>query len=243
MPPPYRAAIFDLDGTLVSEHVGVDRARAAVAAALRSTGHSVTDDAYSQAAQQALDEVIAKNGGEWPVAFPRQKAIARALHLLGFPEDIAAPLEPVYRDARLQHLTLIPGAREVLETIRAELPLGLITNGRGEQREKLRRCDIAGYFQAVVISEEAGISKPDSQIFQTALTALGLPTSAVVYIGNNYMSDVEGAGAAGIDAIWFNANGDPPPENAMHDPIATLRTLTELPGLILESARRESAGR
>ena len=70
------------------------------------------------------------------MTFSRRVVIARTLDILGLPEDLAAQLESVYRDARLRHLALITGAREVLETVSATLPLGLISDGRREEQRE-----------------------------------------------------------------------------------------------------------
>ena len=41
--------------------------------------------------------------------------------------------------------------------------------------DKLRQCELDGYVDVLVVSEEAGMSKPDPRIFEIALDRLGMP--------------------------------------------------------------------
>ena len=233
MPAPYDAVLFDLDGTLVSEREGVERSRAAVAALVRDHGHDVSDAQYSHAAQQAIDEALAANHGSWPATFSRLEAIRRALHAIDVPVDLAQPCEQVYKRERMANLALLPDARAILDRVQARGPLGLISNGNSdEQREKIRRCALTGYFDPLIISDDLGISKPEPAIFERALTAIGVPAQRAVYIGNSFANDVEGGAAVGLDTIWLNERGGGIPANATHQPTAIIAALRELPPLL-----------
>ncbi len=233
MPAPYDAVLFDLDGTLVSERAGVERARACVAALVRENGHNVSDAQYSQAAQNAIDEALAANHGSWPATFSRQEAIRRALVAVNVPTKLALPCEQVYKRERLANLELLPNALEILDPLRQRGPLGLITNGNSdEQRDKIRRCALADYFDPVVISDDLGITKPHPAIFERALAAIGVTAQRAVYIGNSFANDVEGGAAVGLDTIWLDERGAGPPANARHSPTAIIGALRELRPLL-----------
>jgi len=238
MPAPYDAVLFDLDGTLVSERDGVERSRAAVAALIRDHGHDVSDAQYSRAAQQAIDDALAANHGSWPATFSRLEAIRRALIANDVPTHLAQPCEQVYKRERMANLALLPDAREILDLVQARGPLGLISNGdSAEQREKIRRCSLTGYFDPLLISDDLGVAKPEPAIFERALSALGVPAQRAVYIGNSFANDIEGGAAVGLDTIWLNERGSGPPANATHLPTATISALRELrPLLGLQSA-------
>jgi FMN phosphatase YigB (HAD superfamily) len=81
-----------------------------------------------------------------------------------------------------------------------------------EQRGKLRQCELDAYIDVLVVSEEAGLSKPDPRIFQIALERLACRPDEVVMVGDSWPADVIGARAAGIEAIWFNPDRAPSPE-------------------------------
>lgn len=225
----YRAVFFDLDGTLISERAGVAEARAAVAAALRAQGRAVSDAAYAAAAQRVIDLAIAANGGSWPASFSRLDAIAATLRALSLEEAEAPALADLYKAERLAGLALLPGAREAVDAVGAVRPLGLISNGPSrEQRQKLVLAGLSACFAAVVVSGEVGVAKPDAAIFERALAALGVQAGESVYVGNNYALDVEGARAAGLDAIWLDERGAGPPAGARTPPTATVRSMAGL---------------
>ncbi len=56
----------------------------------------------------------------------------------------------------------------------------------------------------VYTSEDARSYKPRKELFQLALRETALNGNEVVHIGDSLSSDVKGAGALGINAIWVN---------------------------------------
>lgn len=67
--------------------------------------------------------------------------------------------------------------------------------------------------QDVFTSEDAKSYKPRSEIFELALRKTGLKASEVLHIGDSLSSDIKGANAVGIKAIWINRNGKNIPDN------------------------------
>lgn len=59
----------------------------------------------------------------------------------------------------------------------------------------------------VFTSEAAKAYKPRKELFQMALQAAGLRGNETVHIGDSLNSDVKGADAIGIHAIWLNRQG------------------------------------
>lgn len=68
---------------------------------------------------------------------------------------------------------------------------------------------------AVFTSEDAKSYKPRKELFEYALKATGLEAEQVVHIGDSLSSDVKGASAVGIDAIWLNRGGREVPEGVV----------------------------
>lgn len=56
----------------------------------------------------------------------------------------------------------------------------------------------------VFTSEDAKSYKPRKELFEFALKSTGLSADEVVHIGDSLSSDVAGASAVGISAIWVN---------------------------------------
>jgi len=100
--------------------------------------------------------------------------------------------------------TLIPFAKELLEYLKPNYPLTIISNGFYEvQHQKMQSSQLLSYFDHVVLSETAGALKPDPKIFEFALALNGASPAEVVMIGDSYEADIKGAMRAGIDQIYF----------------------------------------
>jgi len=57
-------------------------------------------------------------------------------------------------------------------------------------------------FDAVVISCEIGLAKPDPRIFRLCLERLGLPAAAALFVDDR-ADNVEGAAAVGLQTLQF----------------------------------------
>ena len=117
-----------------------------------------------------------------------------------------------YRTRYIDAWRAVPGALALLRALRGRAKVGVVSNNLArEQWEKLRFCGFAPLVDVVVISEEAGVSKPDPRIFEIALERLETRASQAVMIGDAWRTDIDGAARAGIRAIWFNPARHPPP--------------------------------
>ncbi|MGI9595210.1 MAG: HAD-IA family hydrolase [Acidimicrobiales bacterium] len=101
---------------------------------------------------------------------------------------------------------LYPGVGAVLDAVAGRSRLALVTNGLQEvQRTRIERLGLARYFEAVVISAEVGTSKPGTEIFDIAFSALDDPArDACLMIGDSLTSDIQGGTNYGIDTCWYN---------------------------------------
>lgn len=99
---------------------------------------------------------------------------------------------------------LNPGAEAVLRRLSETYRLGMITNGYSDsQRGRLAAAGLLEVFDPLLISEEAGVAKPDQRIFEMALARLALPPEAVLYVGDSISHDREGCRRAGIDFCHY----------------------------------------
>lgn len=140
------------------------------------------------------------------------------------PEEVSA----TYVEHLGEATFLVPGARELLESLRLQVPMGLVTNGiSAVQRSRLARSGLGDYFSAIVISDELGIQKPDPGIFRAALDRVGATaTDRVVMVGDGLHSDIRGAINVGIDSCWFNLRGKPAEPGIQ--PTYTVATIAEV---------------
>ena len=127
---------------------------------------------------------------------------------------------------------LYEGVREVLDRLRGNVSLALITNGLSEvQRARIERLDIDRYFDAVVISAEVGTAKPGSKIFDITFEALNFPDKkTAVMVGDNLSSDIQGGAGYGIATCWYNPQGRA--AESPHDAAHEITDIAELLGLV-----------
>jgi putative hydrolase of the HAD superfamily len=95
------------------------------------------------------------------------------------------------------------------------------------QREKLQVMEVDSYFDLVLAAGELGIGKPDPGIFRFALDKLGVAPEQVWHVGDSLISDVAGAKAAGLTAVWLNRRGLKR-EDAQPEPDYEVASLSEL---------------
>src|SRR5699024_8571311 len=99
---------------------------------------------------------------------------------------------------------------EVLDTLKGKYKLLMLTNGSPHlQQTKLSLSpELAPYFDEIVISGDFGHGKPNTELFNYALSLLdGVEKSEVVMVGDNPMTDILGASKFGVDSILINHEG------------------------------------
>lgn len=194
---------FDLDGTLF-DHRTASRAGATVL--LAGLGVDVTPavlEAWTAAEDAQYEHWRA---GRVSFAEQRRARLRTVLPPLGIdpPVDVDGldALFGRYLAAYRAAWTLFPDVLPVLDELRGEgYRIGLLTNGVGEQqRDKLAAAGLEVGFDAVCISEELGVAKPDQRAFGSLLAALDVTADACVFVGDDAAKDVAGARAAGMRA-------------------------------------------
>ena len=133
----------------------------------------------------------------------------RPSHTSASADALFTPAAETANAAHVRHLReslrLYPEVLALLPSLRRRYRLALITNGASDtQRGSLRMLGIEQAFDAVVISGEVGVAKPDPAIFQVALRDLGVGPEQAWHIGDDPLTDIAGAHAAGLTAVWLN---------------------------------------
>lgn len=123
---------------------------------------------------------------------------------------------------------LLEGAEETCAYLHGRYRVAILTNGVAEvQKSRLAASPIAGYVHHLIVSEEAGFSKPDPGIFAYAEAATGLrDKSRILIVGDSLSSDIQGGHNYGIDTCWLNRAAAAPP--AGREPTYTIGDIREL---------------
>jgi FMN phosphatase YigB (HAD superfamily) len=127
--------------------------------------------------------------------------------------QLGAQIDTAVRERFVSEVPAQQGAAELLNWLSSQqFDIGVLSNfifPTSTVKDWLSSRGLAGYISAVCSSTEIGTAKPSPHAFQFLLKALGLARSSqLVYIGNDWVEDIEGALAAGCRAIYV-AGSDP----------------------------------
>ncbi|MGL4726523.1 MAG: pyrimidine 5'-nucleotidase [Scandinavium sp.] len=141
-------------------------------------------------------------------------------------------LNDAFMNAMAEICAPLPGAVSLLNALQGKVKMGIITNGfTSLQQIRLERTGLREHFDLLIISEEVGVAKPDSRIFDYALEQAGHPDrSRVLMVGDTAASDILGGMNAGLSTCWLNAHQQVLPEHI--NPTWTVTSLGELEQLL-----------
>ncbi len=186
-----KAAIFDIDGTLVDS---VDLHASAWQDAFEKFGHQVS---FEQARSQ-----IGKGGDQLlPVFLTKAEQEDHG-------EEMEAWRGERFREHYLPMVRPFSAVPDLLARVRAA-GLKVAVASSAKQNELIKYLGIAGIEELVDVrtsSEDAGQSKPAPDIFQVALGKLGVAPSDAVAIGDTPY-DAQAAGKAGLRTIGMLCGG------------------------------------
>lgn len=81
----------------------------------------------------------------------------------------------------------------------------VVTNGPSEQQDvRIRRTGLDRYIADWVISEQAGVSKPNPRIFALAAQRVRMRLSGAWIVGDSPEADIGGAAAMGLPSAWVS---------------------------------------
>jgi haloacid dehalogenase superfamily, subfamily IA, variant 3 with third motif having DD or ED/haloacid dehalogenase superfamily, subfamily IA, variant 1 with third motif having Dx(3-4)D or Dx(3-4)E len=130
---------------------------------------------------------------------------------------------------------LYPDVLPALAELRAAgLHLGIISDWGSNLLPIVEGLGLQRELDFVLASGAEGVSKPDPAFFRLAAARAGVPSGEALMVGDSYRADVEGARAAGMEAVllarpeWRDRREAPP------DGVTVISSLAELPALVAE---------
>lgn len=116
---------------------------------------------------------------------------------------------------------LHPGIIPMLQKLKADhILIGLISNCFSEEAETIRKSQLFSYFDAVYLSYEQGICKPDEEIFKRCMDELSVTSEECLYVGDGGSYELETAkrlGMTAIQAVWYLQEGTSQPTGRKRD--------------------------
>ena len=212
---PLRAIFFDLDDTLYDHafaHAHATRSGKAVDVALRDVSFEHYETRASAILEEIHPSVVA---GHLTFDAARTRRYELLADEFGGNPSLATAQAAAHIAAYRTAERAVPGAHELLTALKhAGYPLFIVSNNiRAEQEGKLARLGFAQFFDALIVSGDHPFAKPDPRLYAVALSAAGVAAEHAVHIGDSLTSDVSGAQAAGIHAVWFNRQRLTVPDN------------------------------
>ncbi len=99
---------------------------------------------------------------------------------------------------------LFPDAMDTVLKLKEKYKIGILTNGAHlAQWGKIERSGLMPYVDAIVVSEDAGVRKPDVRIFEMMADKLGLKCEECIYVGDTFSLDIMGAYNSGMHPVWI----------------------------------------
>lgn len=207
-----KAVFFDLDETLVRNHIPVRQ--------LFPTVFADFQDIIGIENKMVFFEVLQSEvKGLWMRMFssdicPEQQLTTCFIKALNKTKAITPVKVPSLARKMVEHffclgsenVELHDGAIKTLENLRSkDITLGLITNGmKTLQQGKINTLGIEQYFDTITISAEARAHKPSKPIFDLAMSRAGTEPDQSWHVGDHITNDIAGAVRAGMHGIFYN---------------------------------------
>ena len=140
------------------------------------------------------------------------------------------------------HLSPWPETIEVLTQLRASgLKLAFLSNFSPRMLAEIgRRTGLDRLMDPPLSTDQVRSYKPDPRAYRLAVDAFGLPRERIAFVAHGGW-DAAGAGWFGFPTYWINRAGIPRDELGTV-PLATLASLSPLPGLLAGSAGAGAGG-
>jgi putative hydrolase of the HAD superfamily len=202
----YDAVFLDIDGTLLWVDLDVEgyvEDLAPYSGNGRLTPERVSGPVWGSL-RRHIRENIRHRTEEDLAGFKRHNAEITASEL-----GIEAPVEVLTGVAeRRISFNPYPESEGVMRELRAMgLPLYAVSNWDIELAKVLDELGWTDYFDGVVVSAVFGVEKPEGEIFEAALRVSGVERDRVVHVGNDPVTDIKGASAAGLDTVFVDRRG------------------------------------
>ena len=208
--------LFDLDQTLLDFHATEFKALGIV---LKSNGLSFSEDIYQafKAYNKSLWLELEKGTITRPDLFAK-----RFQYIFSLCEGESENLDPLKINSDfIQTMSvngvLMDGALEFVRKVKENIPnarIYIVSNGATiNAKGRIASTGLDKYIDYVFISEDMGVTKPDSAFFDICFEKIAEPKSSCIMIGDSLSSDMLGAKNASIDSVWFMPSGNI--ENAM----------------------------
>ena len=245
--PKIKAITFDLWDTIIRDDSDEPKRKAAGRPTKKEerrelvhrycSKHEHLDRKLVDVAYNAADAAFNKAWKELHVTWTVEERLDLVLKGLGreLPGMERAELIRLHEEMELEiRPDILPGVHDALSKLHEKYRLGVISDAIFTPGRALRRllsdAGLLGFFEVFVFSDEAGRSKPDRLVFQSAIEAFGVKPGELVHVGDREQNDVDGPHRFGARAVLCTAAVDRGSDGTKAE--AVFGDYRELPGII-----------
>jgi len=197
------AALFDLGNTLLDYERSIPARNRAERSALRRLGIDITFNRFMFEKRKLLMTgyyTASDDPTRFWTDFIKPFGEKRSTKEIN---DLIEKSYSQWKSSFFRSWRLYPEVIPVLSRLKARgLKLGLVANVVAEARSRfIDRYGLSKYLEAIVISEEVGLSKPDPRIFRRALRMLDARPTETIFIGDRLDTDIRPAKSLGMKTI------------------------------------------
>lgn len=242
--PDIRVICFDLGYTLINFegdfYQVLSDSYLALGESLIRAGLTINAETFSRKFERTIAEYYRTREIDM-IERPVEGYLNQTLSDFGYsalPDDVIQnALNDMYRLTE-SYWHLEADALETLETLKVMgFSLGLITNAANAANSNrlIDKFGLRHFFDAILISADEMIRKPDTRIYARALHRLNAEPKQAVMVGDTLTADIQGAQNTGLFAVWIKRRAVRFVNLSLQlnfHPDATIDDLIELPEVI-----------
>lgn len=214
----FRAVLFDVGDTLIRLSNNGEHLLERAAASLGSGGLNADDAArvWQEVLRRAsTPEELAKGRD---VSAERHREVWTALYLAAGCDELLSGLSDALYTLTIDAATweTFPDTLPTLRALRElGLRVGVVSDTGFDFRPVFDAVGLSEYLDAIVLSFEHGVCKPDPTLFLVACERLDVPPAETLMVGDNPLTDA-GAVSAGLPVLLLPRPPDTGPRGLHH---------------------------
>ncbi|MDO5293534.1 MAG: HAD family hydrolase [bacterium] len=208
----YKNYIFDLYGTLIDIHTDEDQPfvwdKLSAFYTMQGANYNAAEimNAYRSLVSTALASPSPYTYREVRIEYIFAKLFSiKDVH----PSDeLLLHVCELFRVLSTDYIKLYPGAKELLGLLRdRHTKLYLLSNAQRVFTEyEMKSLGIYEYFDGILFSSDAFCQKPEQAFYDRLFTSYQLEKSDSLMIGNDSITDIQGASIYGLDTLYLHSN-------------------------------------
>jgi HAD superfamily hydrolase (TIGR01549 family) len=202
----YKGIIIDLDNTFYSYDICHDKALNNVILFIQNNYNTKKDNDEIKNLYENISKTLKYELSNTASSHNKSIYFKQLIEILKINYSTTKILNDLYWKVFFENMICFEGVKDFIEwNKKLGVKIGVLTDYETEyQIQKLQKLDLMDYIDIIVTSEEVGIEKPSSQMFQTILRKLSLTSEEVIMIGDDFNKDIKGAINMNILSYWFN---------------------------------------